>query len=103
MTPGLGCDPEDGDLVQSPPPVEVPDDVPEAGLLDTHNRVARAWRGYAAGYTDGWPQMTIAGCVLDSSQGLGHQETLPIGTDDRAIEQTSRTDDWGLAATKHKP
>jgi len=30
MTPGLGCDPEDGDLVQSPPPVEVPDDVAEA-------------------------------------------------------------------------
>ncbi len=60
-------DPEDGDLVQSPPPVEVPDDVAEAvrtlirwagddpdreGLLDTPNRVARAWREYAAGYAD---------------------------------------------------
>ena len=59
-------DPEDGDLVESPPKVEVPDDVAEAvrtlirwagddpdreGLLDTPRRVARAWREYAVGYT----------------------------------------------------
>ena len=59
-------DPEDGDLVESPPRVEVPDDVAEAvrtlirwagddpdreGLLDTPQRVARAWREYAVGYT----------------------------------------------------
>ena len=67
MTPAQGCEPEDGDLVQSPPPVEVPDDVAEAvrtlirwagddpereGLLDTPARVARAWREYAAGYAE---------------------------------------------------
>ena len=59
--------PGDGDLVQSPPPVEVPHDVAEAvrtlirwagddpdreGLLDTPRRVARAWREYAAGYAE---------------------------------------------------
>ncbi len=67
MTPAVGCEPEDGDLVQSPPKVEVPEDVAEAvrtlirwagddpdreGLLDTPARVARAWREYAAGYAD---------------------------------------------------
>ena len=55
----MNGEPEDGDLVQSPPKVEVPRDVAEAvrtlirwagddpereGLLDTPNRVARAWR-----------------------------------------------------------
>ena len=58
-------EPEDGDLVQSPPKVDVPDEVAEAvrtlirwagddpdreGLLDTPRRVARAWREYAVGY-----------------------------------------------------
>jgi GTP cyclohydrolase I len=67
MTPAQGCEPEDGDLVQSPPRVEVPEDVAEAvrtlirwagddpdreGLLDTPARVARAWREYAAGYAE---------------------------------------------------
>jgi GTP cyclohydrolase I len=67
MTPAAGCEPEDGDLVASPPKVEVPADVADAvrtlirwagddpdreGLLDTPNRVARAWREYAAGYAD---------------------------------------------------
>ena len=67
MTPAAGCEPEDGDLVASPPKVEVPPDVADAvrtlirwagdnpdreGLLDTPNRVARAWREYAAGYAD---------------------------------------------------
>jgi GTP cyclohydrolase I len=67
MTPAEGGEPEDGDLVRSPPKVEVPADVAEAvrtlirwagddpdreGLLDTPNRVARAWREYAAGYAD---------------------------------------------------
>ena len=67
MTPALGCEPEDGDLVQPPPDIEVPKDVAEAvrtlirwagddpdreGLLDTPERVARAWREYAAGYAD---------------------------------------------------
>jgi GTP cyclohydrolase I len=67
MTPAVGCEPEDGDLVASPPKVEVPADVADAvrtlirwagddpdreGLLDTPNRVARAWREYAAGYAD---------------------------------------------------
>ncbi|HUE79536.1 MAG TPA: GTP cyclohydrolase I FolE [Sphingomicrobium sp.] len=60
-------EPEDGDLVRSPPPVEVPQDVAEAvqtlirwagddpdreGLLDTPKRVARAWREYASGYDE---------------------------------------------------
>jgi GTP cyclohydrolase I len=67
MTPAEGGEPEDGDLVRSPPKVEVPADVAEAvrtlirwagddpdreGLLDTPARVARAWREYAAGYAD---------------------------------------------------
>ena len=67
MTPAIGREPEDGDLVRSPPKIEVPKDVAEAvrtlirwagddpdreGLLDTPNRVARAWREYAAGYAD---------------------------------------------------
>jgi GTP cyclohydrolase IA len=66
-TPRQGCEPEDGDLVQSPPKVKVPKDVAEAvrtlirwagddpdreGLLDTPARVARAWREYAAGYAE---------------------------------------------------
>jgi GTP cyclohydrolase I len=67
MTPAAGCEPEDGDLVRSPPKVAVPEEVAEAvrtlirwagddpdreGLLDTPARVARAWREYAAGYAD---------------------------------------------------
>ena len=59
--------PEDGDLVEPPPPIEVPGDVADAvrtlirwagddpdreGLLDTPERVARAWREYAAGYAE---------------------------------------------------
>ena len=67
MTPAAGCEPEDGDLVRSPPKVEVPKDVAEAvrtlirwagddpdreGLLDTPARVARAWREYAVGYAE---------------------------------------------------
>jgi GTP cyclohydrolase I len=67
MTPAAGCEPEDGDLVRSPPKVAVPVDVAEAvrtlirwagddpdreGLLDTPARVARAWREYAAGYAE---------------------------------------------------
>jgi GTP cyclohydrolase I len=64
---GRGGEPEDGDLVESPPRVEVPHDVAEAvrtlirwagddpdreGLLDTPKRVARAWREYASGYAE---------------------------------------------------
>src|SRR5688500_10618962 len=64
----------DGDLVASPPKVEGPADVADAvrtlirwagddpdreGLLDTPNRVARAWREYAAGYADD-PAMHLA-------------------------------------------
>ena len=60
-------DPEDGDLVSEPDRVAVPHDVQEAvrtlirwtgedpdreGLLDTPNRVARAWREYARGYEE---------------------------------------------------
>ena len=63
----MNSEPEDGDLVESPPKVEVPDDVAEAvrtlirwagddpdreGLLDTPKRVARAWREYASGYAE---------------------------------------------------
>jgi GTP cyclohydrolase I len=63
----MPCSPEDGDLVQGAPKVAVPDAVAEAvrtlirwagddpdreGLLDTPNRVARAWREYAHGYTE---------------------------------------------------
>ena len=63
----MNSEPEDGDLVEAPPSVEVPDDVAEAvrtlirwagddpdreGLLDTPARVARAWREYARGYAE---------------------------------------------------
>jgi len=63
----MNSEPEDGDLVESPPKVEVPPDVAEAvrtlirwagddpdreGLLDTPKRVARAWREYASGYAE---------------------------------------------------
>jgi GTP cyclohydrolase I len=56
-----------GDLVESPPPIDVPDNVAEAirtlirwtgddpdreGLLDTPRRVAKAWREYAKGYQE---------------------------------------------------
>ena len=59
--------PEDGDLVASPPKIAVPEDVAEAirtlirwsgddpsreGLLDTPNRVARAWKEYCQGYDE---------------------------------------------------
>jgi GTP cyclohydrolase I len=62
-----GPEPEDGDLVQGPPKLEVPEDVQQAvrtlirwagddpdreGLLDTPKRVARAWREYARGYIE---------------------------------------------------
>jgi GTP cyclohydrolase I len=58
-------EPEDGDLVQEPAALSVPDEVLRAvrtiirwagddpdreGLLDTPGRVARAWREYASGY-----------------------------------------------------
>jgi GTP cyclohydrolase I len=58
-------EPEDGDLVQEPAALSVPDEVLRAvrtiirwagddpdreGLLDTPGRVARAWREYARGY-----------------------------------------------------
>jgi GTP cyclohydrolase I len=58
-------DPEDGDIVASPPKVPVPEDVADAvrtlirwagddpdreGLLDTPQRVARAWKEYCSGY-----------------------------------------------------
>ena len=67
MTPAEGGEPEDGDLVQSPAKVEVPNDVAEAvrtlirwagddpdreGLVDTPLRVARAWKEYAQGYDE---------------------------------------------------
>jgi GTP cyclohydrolase I len=57
--------PDDGDLVEGPPKIAVPDDVAAAvrtlirwagddpdreGLLDTPARVARAWKEYARGY-----------------------------------------------------
>ena len=57
--------PDDGDLVEGPPKVAVPDEVADAvrtlirwagddpdreGLLDTPARVARAWKEYARGY-----------------------------------------------------
>ena len=59
--------PEDGDLIEPPPPVDVPEDVSEAvrtlirwagddpdreGLADTPRRVALAWREYARGYVE---------------------------------------------------
>ncbi|HEY8591588.1 MAG TPA: GTP cyclohydrolase I FolE [Sphingomicrobium sp.] len=60
-------DPADGDLVATPPKVEVPDHVLDAirtliswtgddpareGLADTPKRVARAWHEYARGYRE---------------------------------------------------
>ena len=60
-------DPVNGDLVESAPAVDVPDEVAEAvrtlirwtgddpnreGLLDTPRRVARAWHEYARGYRE---------------------------------------------------
>ena len=62
-----GPDPVDGDLVAQPPKIPVPDDVAEAvrtmlrwagedpdreGLLETPQRVARAWKEYAKGYEE---------------------------------------------------
>ena len=59
--------PDDGDLVEEPAKLTVPDDVAEAvrtlirwagddpareGLLDTPDRVARAWRDYTRGYAE---------------------------------------------------
>jgi GTP cyclohydrolase I len=59
--------PEDGDLVEEPAKLTVPGDVAEAvrtlirwagddpareGLLDTPERVARAWRDYTRGYAE---------------------------------------------------
>jgi GTP cyclohydrolase I len=67
MTNTEDRDPGNGDLVEAPPPFEVPDDVAEAirtlirwagddpnreGLLDTPRRVARAWKEYAKGYEE---------------------------------------------------
>ena len=61
----MSSTPTDGDLYQSPPKLPVPNDVQEAvrtlirwagddpdreGLLETPERVARAWAEYAAGY-----------------------------------------------------
>jgi len=60
-------EPEDGDLVESAPDCEIPQDVTDAirtliswagddpdreGLADTPRRVARAWREYARGYAE---------------------------------------------------
>ena len=60
-------EPEDGDLVESAPPCDIPGEVSEAvrtiirwagddpnreGLLDTPRRVARAWREYTQGYAE---------------------------------------------------
>src|SRR5438132_6006662 len=60
-------EPEDGDLVESAPTCEIPQDVAEAvrtlirwtgddpdreGLLDTPRRVAKAWKEYAKGYEE---------------------------------------------------
>jgi GTP cyclohydrolase IA len=60
-------DPDDGDLVEAPGKIPVPDEVQDAvrtlirwagddpareGLADTPQRVARAWREYARGYAD---------------------------------------------------
>ena len=60
-------EPEDGDLVESAPPCDIPGEVSEAvrtlirwtgddpdreGLRDTPRRVARAWREYARGYAE---------------------------------------------------
>jgi GTP cyclohydrolase I len=60
-------DPEDGDIVEAPAKIPVPEDVADAirtlirwsgddpareGLIDTPARVARAWKEYCAGYAD---------------------------------------------------
>ena len=60
-------EPEDGDIVAAAPKIPVPDEVAEAirtlirwsgddpareGLIDTPQRVARAWKEYCAGYAD---------------------------------------------------
>jgi len=60
-------DPEDGDLVAPAPKIPVPEDVADAirtllrwtgddpgreGLLDTPQRVARAWKEYCSGYAE---------------------------------------------------
>src|SRR3954447_660211 len=60
-------EPEDGDLVESPPVADIPGEVKEAvrtlirwagadptreGLVDTPRRVACAWREYARGYAE---------------------------------------------------
>jgi len=60
-------EPEDGDIVEASPKIPVPEDVAEAirtlirwsgddpareGLIDTPQRVARAWKEYCAGYAD---------------------------------------------------
>jgi GTP cyclohydrolase I len=68
MTSSSGqADPEDGHLVEPPPPVDVPPEIADAirtlirwagddpereGLLDTPRRVAKAWREYARGYAE---------------------------------------------------
>ncbi|WP_448661109.1 GTP cyclohydrolase I FolE [Sphingomonas sp. CJ20] len=59
------ADPEDGDIVEAPAKIPVPEDVADAirtlirwagddptreGLLDTPQRVARAWKEYCQGY-----------------------------------------------------
>jgi GTP cyclohydrolase I len=59
--------PDAGDIVASPPKIPVPEEVAEAirtlirwsgddpsreGLLDTPNRVARAWKEYCRGYSE---------------------------------------------------
>ena len=66
MDVGRG-EPEDGDIVAASPKIPVPEDVAEAirtlirwsgddpareGLIDTPQRVARAWKEYCAGYAD---------------------------------------------------
>jgi GTP cyclohydrolase I len=63
----MTASPDDGDLVEAPPRIAIPDDVAEAvrtlirwagddpereGLLDTPGRVARAWKEYARGYEE---------------------------------------------------
>ena len=63
----MSASPDDGDLIETPPKIAVPDDVAEAvrtlirwagddpgreGLLDTPARVARAWKEYARGYNE---------------------------------------------------
>jgi GTP cyclohydrolase IA len=60
-------DPEDGDIIASPPKIPVPEEVSEAirtlirwagddpsreGLVDTPQRVARAWKEYCQGYEE---------------------------------------------------